>query len=157
MRKYFEWLEVFAVDERKPIKAVCSYGIEFRDSYILSGYSLEKTAENLQKHKLEKKVGYLDYDKVRTYATKLDENELKYCEYDILIVNAYINEQIEQYGDITKVPLTNTGRVRDFVRNNCYYTNTNHRKSSKGKYIRYRKIMNDLTLTSDVCIVPMRN
>ena len=38
MRKYFKWLEVFAVDERKPIKALCSYGIEFRDSYILSGY-----------------------------------------------------------------------------------------------------------------------
>ena len=153
MRKYFEWLEVFAVDERKPIKAVCSYGIEFRDSYILSGYSLEKTAENLQRHRLEKKVGYLDYNKVRTYETNLDENELAYCEHDILIVNAYINEQIEQYGDITKVPLTNTGRVRDFVRNNCYYTNTNHRKSSKGKYIRYRKIMNDLTLTSDEYIM----
>lgn len=41
MRKYFEWLNVFSVDERKPIKALCSYGIEFRDSYILSGYSLQ--------------------------------------------------------------------------------------------------------------------
>lgn len=156
MRKYFKWLEVFAVDERKPIKALCSYGIEFRDSYILSGYSLEKTAENLQKHKLEKKVGYLDYSKIRTHDTTLDEKELAYCEHDILIVNAYINEQIEQYGDITKIPLTNTGRVRDFVRNNCYYTNTNHRKSSKGKYIRYRKIMQDLTLTADEYIMLKR-
>lgn len=156
MRKYFEWLEVFAVDERKPIKAVCSYGIEFRDSYILSGYSLEKTAENLQKHKLEKKVGYLDYSKIRTHDTTLDENELAYCEHDILIVNAYIKEQIEQYGDITKVPLTNTGRVRDYVRNNCYYTNTNHRKSSKGKYMRYRKIMQDLTLQSDEYVMLKR-
>ena len=41
MRKYFTWTSVFAVDERKPIKALCSLGIEFRDSYILSGYSLE--------------------------------------------------------------------------------------------------------------------
>lgn len=149
MRKYFKWLDVFAVDERKPIKALCSYGIEFRDSYILSGYSLEKVAENLQKHKVKKMVGYLDYSKVRTYATKLDEKELLYCKNDIEIVNAYINEQIEQYGDITKIPLTNTGRVRSFVRNNCYYTNTNHRKSSRGKYQRYRNIMNDLTLTAD--------
>ncbi|MGC8059533.1 hypothetical protein ACP3WF_23830, partial [Salmonella enterica] len=46
MRKYFDWLEdgLFAVDERKPIKALCTYGIEFRDSYILSGFSLENTA-----------------------------------------------------------------------------------------------------------------
>lgn len=149
MRKYFKWLDVFAVDERKPIKALCSYGIEFRDSYILSGYSLEKVAENLQKHKVKKMVGYLDYGKVRTYATKLDEKELLYCKNDIEVVNAYIKEQIEQYGDITKIPLTNTGRVRSFVRNNCYYTNTNHRKSSRGKYQRYRNIMNDLTLTAD--------
>src|SRR5699024_6130125 len=42
--------------------------------------------------------------------------------------------------------LTNTGRVRDYVRKQCYYTSTNHRKSSKGKYYRYRKIMKDLTV-----------
>ena len=156
MRKYLKWLEVFAVDERKPIKALCSYGIEFRDSYILSGYSLQKTAENLQKHKVKKMVGDLDYNKIRTYATTLDEKEMLYCKNDIEIVNAYINEQIEQYGDITKIPLTNTGRVRAYVRNNCYYTNTNHRKSSKGKYIRYRQIMNDLTLNKDEYVMLKR-
>lgn len=149
MRKYFQWLNVFAVDERKPIKALCSYGIEFRDSYILSGYSLENTAKNLSKHKVSKKVGDLDYSLIRTYKTKLTEEEMGYCENDIAVVTAYIHEQIEQYGDITKIPLTNTGRVRDYVRNNCYYSSKNHRKSNKGKYIRYRKIMNDLTLYKD--------
>lgn len=156
MRKYLKWLNVFSVDERKPIKALCSYGIEFRDSYVLSGYSLQKTAENLQKHNIKKLVGDLDYSLIRTYKTKLSKQELDYCNNDIEIVNAYINEQIEQYGDITKIPLTNTGRVRAFVRNNCYYTNTNHRKSGKGKYIRYRKIMNDLTLTKDEYIMLKR-
>lgn len=156
MRKYFNWLNVFAVDERKPIKALCSYGIEFRDSYILSGYSLAKTAENLQKHKIKKLVGDLDYNLIRTYKTKMSKQELEYCNNDIEIITAYINEQIEQYGDITKIPLTNTGRVRTFVRNNCYYTNTNHRKSGKGKYIRYRKIMNDLTLNKDEYIMLKR-
>ncbi|WP_457848403.1 hypothetical protein, partial [Staphylococcus aureus] len=55
MRKYFDWLEdgLFAVDERKPIKALCTYGIEFRDSYILSGFSLENTAKNLTTHKVK--------------------------------------------------------------------------------------------------------
>src|SRR5699024_7158387 len=78
--------------------------------------------------------------------TPLTETELKYCENDILVILAYIDEQLDQYQDITKIPLTNTGRVRSYVKNNCYYDNTNHRKSNKGKYIRYRKIMSDLTL-----------
>lgn len=146
MRKYFNWLNIFAVDERKPVKALCDLGIEFRDSYILSGYSLANTAKNLTKHKIVKMVGDLDYSLIRNTETELTEQELKYCENDILVILAYIDEQIEQYKDITKIPLTNTGRVRSYVRNNCYYDNTNHRKSSKGKYIRYRKIMSDLTL-----------
>lgn len=146
MRKYFNWVNIFAVDERKPVKALCDLGIEFRDSYILSGYSLANTAKNLVTHKIEKLVGDLDYSLIRHTKTPLTEAELKYCENDILIILAYIDEQISQYGDITKIPLTNTGRVRSYVRNNCYYDNTNHRKSNKGKYIRYRKIMTDLTL-----------
>lgn len=70
MRKYFEWVNVFAVDDRKPIKALTTYGIEFRDSYILSGYSLGKLAENLVTHKIKKLVGDLDYKKVRTLDRK---------------------------------------------------------------------------------------
>lgn len=149
MRKYFNWINIFAVDERKPIKALCSYGIEFRDSYILSGYSLENTAKNLTKHKVKKMVGDLDYSLIRTPETELTDLEMGYCKNDIVIILAYINEQIEQYGDINKVPLTNTGRVRTYVRNNCYYDNTTHSKSSKAKYTRYRKIMGDLTVTPD--------
>lgn len=150
MRKYFEWIDVFSVEERKPIKALCSYGIEFRDSYILSNFSLSKLAENLINHKIRKLEGDLDYDKIRHHATELTSEELQYAVNDVVIILNYINEQIELYGDITKIPLTNTGRVRSYVRNNCYYTNTNHRKSSKGKYIRYRKLMEDLELTEDV-------
>ena len=67
MRKYFEWLEVFAVAERKPLKALCSYGIEFRCSYMLSGFSLESTARNLVKHTVKKMVGVLDYSLIRTH------------------------------------------------------------------------------------------
>lgn len=156
MRKYFKWVDVFSITERKPIKALCSYGIEFRDSYILSGYSLEKTGDNLSKHKVKKLVGDLDYNKIRTPDTMLNNKEMEYCENDIIIVNAYINEQIEQYKDITKIPLTNTGRVRAYVRNQCYYTNTSHKKSSKGKYLRYRNIMNDLTLNKKEYIMLKR-
>lgn len=148
MRKFFDWVNVFSTEERKPIKAVIKQGVEFRDSYILSGYSLANLAKNLTKHKIEKLVGDLDYSLIRNSKTVLTDEELAYCKNDILIILYYINEQIELYdNNITKIPLTNTGRVRKFVREKCYYTNKNHNKSSKGKYNRYRELMKELTLT----------
>lgn len=149
MRKYFEWVNVFSVDERKPIKALCSYGIEFRDSYILSGFSLARLANNLVSHEIKKLVGDLDYRLVRHNETELKDLELEYCKNDVLIILYYINEQIEQYGNITKIPLTNTGRVRQFVKSKCYYTSKNHKKTSRGKYKRYSDLMEELTLSVD--------
>ena len=150
MRKYFEWLEVFAVDERKPIKATIKQGIEFRDSYILSGYSLENTAKNLHSHTVEKLVGDLDYKKIRHSKTLITEQELKYLENDVKIILYYINEQLKMYEKITKIPITNTGRVREYVKNNCYYEKgKSGYKSSKSKSRNYRYIMENLTLTDD--------
>ena len=150
MRKFFDWVNVFSTEERKPIKAVIKQGVEFRDSYILSGYSLDNLAKNLTKHKIKKLVGDLDYSLIRNSKTVLTDEELAYCKNDILIILYYINEQIELYdNNITKIPLTNTGRVRKFVKEKCYYTNKNHNKSSKGKYNRYRELMKELTLTLD--------
>ena len=111
MRKYFDWLEVFSVDDRKPLKAVSTLGIEFRDSYMLSGFSLEHTARNLQKHDTKKLVGNLDYSKIRHHETEITDDELEYLENDVIIVLNYINEQLDIYEKITKIPLTNTGRV----------------------------------------------
>lgn len=148
MRKYFEWVSVFATDERKPIKALCTYGIEFRDSYILSGYSLAKLADNLVNHKIQKLTGDLDYSLVRTYKTYMSNDELAYCNNDVEILLDYINEQIEQYGDITKLPLTNTGRVRQYVKNNCLHYGKGHKKEgSGGKIKRYRALMQECSLT----------
>ena len=146
MRKYFEWVDVFSVSDRKPIKAITTQGIEFRDSYILSGFSLANTAKNLTTHKVKKMLGDLDYSLPRHHETPLTPEEMAYCENDIVIITAYIAEQIDMYKDITKIPTTNTGRVRKHVKDECYFSSKNHRKSSKGKYVKYRKIMGDLTL-----------
>jgi len=156
MRKYFQWDNVFAVDERKPIRALCSLGIEFRDSYILSGYSLAKLAENLVSHKIKKLYGDLDYSLIRTHETDLSDKELEYCNNDVEIILDYINEQIQQYGDITKIPMTNTGRVRKFVREKCYFTDKSHKKASRGKFQRYNELMQELTLTDTEYIMLKR-
>lgn len=150
MRKHFEWLDIFSVSERKPLKAVCSLGIEFRCSYMLSGFSLDGVARNLTKHTINKKNGDLDYSLIRHEKTPLTSDELGYCKSDIEIITAYITEQLEIYETINRIPLTNTGRVRSLVRDECYYSSSNHRKSSKGKYIKYRKIMSDLTVTPEI-------
>lgn len=144
--KLFCWESVFALEERKPIKALTTGGIEFRCSYVLSGLNLALTAKNLTSHKMQKLTGDLDYKLVRHSETLLTEQELKYCEYDVKIVIAYIKEQLEEYKSITKLPMTNTGRVRSYVRNNCLYTSNNHHKTSYGRYSRYRKLMTELTL-----------
>lgn len=146
MRKYLDFISVFSVDERKPIKAVTSLGIEFRDSYILSGYSLENTAKNL-KHPIKKLVGDLDYTLVRHADTPITDKEQGYILNDVLIIIQYIREQLEIYGRITKIPLTNTGRVRKYVKDNCYYNKKSHKKTSLGKYQRYKTLMEKLTLT----------
>lgn len=149
-RKLFEWETVFSVDDRKPIKALTKSGFEFRDSYILSGYSLESLADNLIKHKNKKLVGNLDYSLIRHHNTDITDEELEYMENDVTIILNYINEQIEQYGNITKIPLTNTGRVREYVKHKCYYNEGKSKyKSSKSKRNNYRFIMENLTLEID--------
>ena len=150
MRKLFSWDSVFSIDERKPIKAVTVDGFEFRDSYILSGFNLATLAKNLVNHTNKKMVGDLDYSLVRNTKTTITNTEMGYLENDITIVLNYINEQLIQYGNITKIPLTNTGRVREYVRNNCYLDSGKSKyKSSKGKQRNYRYIMENLTIEPD--------
>lgn len=147
MRKYFDWDNVFATGTRNPIKATTNQGIEYKDSYILAGLNLDHVAKNLQKHKIEKLVGNLDYNQVRTYATQLTDEELAYCANDIRIVVAYIHEQIDEYKSITKIPMTNTGRVRNYTKDQCYYNGKKHKGNNQ--YNRYRNYITRLTLEPD--------
>lgn len=120
IRKLLTWSKVFAMDKRKPIQAITIDGIEFRCSYILSGFSLAKLGDQLQRYKVSKKVGDLDYSKIRHSKTPLTEKELGYCFSDIEVVESYIRECIENEGDITRIPLTKTGYVRNYCRNRCF-------------------------------------
>lgn len=146
IRKRFKWEKVFAVEDRKPVQAITKDGIEFRCSYILSGYSLEMVGKNLTKYKVNKKVGDLDYSKLRHEKTPLTHDELNYILFDGLVVMAYVQELIEQWGNVGALPLTKTGFVRNYCRKACYYEG-NHKKNID-KYFNYRKLMNSLTISS---------
>lgn len=118
--RWFKWVDIFADSERKPIKAETENHIIFKCSYRLSGYSLAVLANNLQTHKIKKMVGDLDYNLIRNSKTPLNDFELGYCFNDVLIVTAYVSEQIAEWGDIESIPLTQTGKVRRFVRARCF-------------------------------------
>lgn len=118
---FFQWHKVFAIDRRKPIYGITENGIEFRCSYILTNYSLEKLGEQLQKYKVKKLVGALDYSLKRHPETDISDIEYDYLICDNLVVLAYIQEQIEKERYIHKIPLTCTGYCRRFVRKNCLY------------------------------------
>ena len=118
--KWFNWIDIFADSERKPIKATTDTHFIFKCSYRLSGYSLEVLANNLKSHNIKKMVGDLDYNLIRNSKTPISKEELKYCENDVLIVTSYIDEQINEFGNIEKIPLTQTGKVRRYVRKQCF-------------------------------------
>ena len=144
IRCYFHFCDCMSKSQRQVFKVFFDqFGIEMRDSCVLSGMSLAKTAENLTKHTIRKLKGDLDYKLIRFPSTPLTKAEKEYCYNDVKIICCYIEEQIDMYdGNITKIPLTNTGRVRREVRNNCF-----HSEKKNGKKIYpYKKLIRRLTL-----------
>ena len=87
----------------------------------------------------------MDYRPVRFPATKLTRAELAYCYNDVKIICCYIEEQMKWYDNITKIPLTNTGRVRRHVRKHCLHV---EKKNGK-KICPYKDIIRQLTLEVD--------
>ena len=132
-RKQFEWEKVFAIEPRRILYALMKNGVELRCSYLLSGYSLAYIGDHiLNKYKVSKLVGYLDYSKIRHSGTLLTEDEIKYQLNDGLVVMAYIQERIEEYKDnISYLPLTKTGKVRELMRKNCIYRAKHHQRNNR--------------------------
>ena len=141
----------FALEERKPLQILAEdYGIEFRDSYILTGYSLAKVGDHLHKYKVSKLVGDIDYSLFRHNKTPLTYLEQSYMRNDSLVVMAHIQEEIERLGNITKIPLTKTGYVRNAIKKATLYGDeTNHKtKKALDSYYKYNKMMKSLEITS---------
>lgn len=153
IRKRFKWFKVFAIDTRKPVYAITESGIEFRCSYIQSGYNLANLGENLHKYHCKKLVGDLNYKLIRSYKTDLTSKEIGYCLNDVKVVMCYITEQIEIEGSIVKIPLTKTGYVRRFVRGLCFGSDLKDAKKKKYKRWDYLELMHQLTIEPDEYIM----
>ena len=148
MRLWFEWVDVFAVDNRKPVHALSTLGIEFKCSYILSAFSLAKVGEHLVEIPVEKTKG-LEYYEKRNTLTPLTWKEIRYMVNDVQVVVSFIYEEILKNGTITKIPLTNTGYVRAFCRKACLQGFDNDPKRRKYTRFNYMYFIHSLTLTED--------
>lgn len=144
IRKMFDWINVFSIEERRPLYALSVDGVEFRCSYLLSGYNLATVAKNLVKYKIKKLVGDLDYSLIRHSETPLNENEIAYCVNDVKIVMLYIKEYLENVRNIHSIPLTKTGGVRKFCRKECFTIVTDSGK--KVNNYDYKHLINGLKI-----------
>ena len=146
IRFLFKWKNVFSLSERQPIYALTDSGLEFRCSYLLSGYSLDSLSKQLTLHEIRKMVGEWDYSLFRHSKTKLSKAERGYLLNDGRVVMAYIQEYMNRAGGkITSLPLTKTGAVRRVCRDNCLFINGNHHEGGS-KYRKYREMMETLTI-----------
>lgn len=110
-------VEVFARSKYRPIYAkIPSLGIEFRCSYMLTNMSLDACAKQF-KLSVQKQKGSLIYNKARLPVTPLNEEELRYCEYDVRVIVALIREvYLTRYINVANIPVTQTGEVRRVVK-----------------------------------------
>lgn len=144
LRSRFEWHKIFSLDVRKPLYAITDNFIEFRCSYLLSGYSLANVSKQLMKYKVAKMVGDLDYSLIRHKTTPLNTAELGYCINDVRTVMNYIRELIEEYKGLHKLPLTKTGFVRLYCRNRTLNHNVDGKRCKNWEYV---ELMNELQLS----------
>lgn len=143
-------INVFAKNERKPMKIELSNNIIFLDSMLITNSSLEKLAKDYCK--TQKLVGDLDYTKQRNCTTVLSENELQYCINDVRILSEFSQYYFDTFLSHKKIadnylPITSTGIVRHDLKMR-YKKDPKHKQYQKAvkccyprNYIEYSVLM----------------
>lgn len=149
MRNWFDFEDVFAVKERRPVHCNLKNGIEFKCSYLLSNYSLAYIGEKLlKKYGVKKDVGNLNYSLVRHSKTAMTNKEIWYSIHDVQVINSFIQEKLENGENIATIPLTNTGYVRQYCREYCFTQFEEDAKTRKKMSAKYHEKMRGLQITS---------
>lgn len=108
----FKFKEVLARKSRKVMGAKFEdWNITLRCTLFMSNVALAYLPD-LFNLPVQKMVGDLDYNLIRTPASELTEKELGYCEHDCLVVYEYIKMELSTYDQVNKIPMTSTGKVR---------------------------------------------
>ena len=135
MKDFFNFTNIFSIDEHTILKATTDSDIEFRCSYKLSNMNLLKFIENTPHHFFVKAKDDLDYSVLRTPKTNLTSVELGYCYNDVRALYHSIAHLLED-DTLDTIPLTSTGYVRRECRQAC--RNKEDRKRFKDSIINVR-------------------
>lgn len=120
LRANFGEVSIFAAQKRKPIYITCENGLEFRCSWKLTNMSLYKATNNELGVIHAKAKGDLDYRKIRTADTPLDDTEFAYCVSDVVSLYELIECRLyNEHDNLESIPMTSTGYVRRDCRNSC--------------------------------------
>ena len=120
MRNIFKFEKVFAREERKPMRAetfINGVTFVFHDTLSLTQKSLHSWCED-ENLKVKKYVeANYDYLTIKTPLTKLTKKELKYCRNDVECMVYGVRKYRDKYaGELTRIPMTQTGEVRIVAR-----------------------------------------
>lgn len=108
----YEFSDVKCLKSRKILSATCGR-IEYRCSYIWTNKTLSKFLKEMNVQHMKKSGAEFDYSKVRYPWTELSEDEIEYCQNDVIGLLEAAEKKISQDGDtLYTVPRTSTGYVR---------------------------------------------
>lgn len=127
--------EVFAKTKRQILTFTYNSNIQFRECLGVFGKSLKKIAESYTK--TQKLVDRYDYNKKRLPCTPLKYSELQYCINDVVILSELGKIAHDIYTlNGKKIPLTQTGIVRNAIKDNVGYMSKNKLISENKNLIR---------------------
>lgn len=117
----FDIRTLFCSSMHKPYYVLTWDGAKFIDTVVLTQKTLDEIGKSLRYFDIKKMVGDLDYNKIRNSKTELTDKELGYIQNDTLTLAAFMSElTFTEYDQrLCDVPLTQTGKVRRFVRALC--------------------------------------
>ena len=102
--------DVFAIDNRKVLKATYNNKIEFKCSYLQTNMSLRTFCEKMKVKNYKLKM---NYKKRRYWYTELTPKEIAYCLNDVRGLVEAITKEMERDNDnLYTLPLTSTGYAR---------------------------------------------
>ncbi len=136
----------FALDERHPVTIYTEDGFVFRDSYKMTNMSLETLTKDWSRHYFKNKE-IMDYSRLRTPYSALDDNTMLYSALDVLSLSDAIfnflaarNEKIW-----TRCP-TSTSFIRSKLKKEIGI-GIKHRTPEQKKYFKY---LEDQKITYDM-------
>lgn len=115
-----ENVKIFATKEHQPVYVQLSNGIEFRCSWKMTNMNLYMFTHTELGSPYEKAWGDLDYKKIRTANTYMDDAEMEYCVLDVLALWHALSSKMHADRDtLATVPITSTGYPRRDCRRAC--------------------------------------